>query len=171
MRWWWCHSLIFGGGYLYFQTILSLRLVRCWFPCQRWGWWMWWCAPTCLWTFWAISATCWCEGVALCLDINSRVLIIQVTWSGGHWHENSGHELKLWISSFSLDAKAHARKLRNYGACITCVWSIMSWRPVLLPPTDSFANVETLPTWEKVLTILIKPPDWQFKGWSLTATA
>ena len=28
----------------------------------------------------------------------------------------------------------------------------------------------TLPTREKVLTSLLKPPEWQFKGWSQTAT-
>ena len=87
-----------------------------------------------------------------------------------HWHKNSGHELKLQINSFSLDAKAHARKLRNYRACVNCVWSTISWRSMHLPPMDSFANVGTLPTWEKVLNNLIEPPDWQFKGQLWTAT-
>ena len=40
---------------------------------------------------------------------------------------------------------------------------MMSWKPIHPPPMDSFANMGTLPTWEKVLTNLIKPPDWQFK--------
>ena len=34
--------------------------------------------------FRAILATWWCEGVVLSLDINSRLLIIDVTQSGGH---------------------------------------------------------------------------------------
>ena len=85
--------------------------------------------------------------------------------------QNSGHELKLSISSFSLDTEAHARKLRNYGACVSCVWSTMSCKPIHLPSKDSFTNVGTLPTWKMVLTSLIRPPDWQLKGWSWTATA
>ena len=36
-----------------------------------------------------------------------------------HLHNNSGCELKLQISSFSLGAKAHARKLRNCRACVS----------------------------------------------------
>ena len=36
---------------------------------------------------------------------------------------------------------------------------------------DSFTDMGTLPTWEKVLTSLLEPPEWQFKGWSQTATA
>ena len=36
---------------------------------------------------------------------------------------------------------------------------------------DSFTDVGTLPTRGKVLTSLITPPDWQFKGQSQTATA
>ena len=28
---------------------------------------------------------------------------------------------------------------------------------------DSFADVGALPTWEQVLTSLIKPPDWQLR--------
>ena len=47
----------------------------------------------------------------------------------------------------------------------------MSWKPIHLPPTDFFGNLGTLPTWEKVLTSLIEPPDWLFKGWLQTATA
>ena len=48
---------------------------------------------------------------------------------------------------------------------------MVSWRSIYLPPTDSFTDVQTLPTWGKVLTSLLKPPDWQFKGWLTTATA
>ena len=80
-------------------------------------------------------------------------------------------ELKLQIGSFSLGTKAHARKLRNNWVCISHIWSTVSWRSIHLPPTDSLTDVRTLPTWEKVLTSLIEPPDWQFKGQSWTATA
>ena len=66
---WWCCSSIFSKGHLYFQTIQSLRLVRCWFACQRLGWWMQWGATKCLWIFRAILASWWCEGVALSPDI------------------------------------------------------------------------------------------------------
>ena len=48
---------------------------------------------------------------------------------------------------------------------------MVSQRSVYLPPMDFFADVGTLPTWEKVLTSLLDPLDWQFKGWSQTATA
>ena len=47
----------------------------------------------------------------------------------------------------------------------------MSQISIYLPPMDSFTDVGTLPTWEKVLTSLLKPPDWQFKGQSQTTTA
>ena len=40
-----------------------------------------------------------------------------------------------------------------------------------MPPTDSFANVGTLPTCEKVLNSFITPPDGQFKGQSQTTRA
>ena len=43
---------------------------------------------------------------------------------------------------------------------------MVSWRSVYLLPMDSFTDVGPLPTWEKVLTNLIKPPDWQFKAQS-----
>ena len=67
---------IFSQGHLYFQTIPSLRQVRCWFPCWRLGWQTWWGATKSLWVFRAIPAALWCEGVAIGLDINSRLLII-----------------------------------------------------------------------------------------------
>ena len=85
--------------------------------------------------------------------------------------QNSSCELKLWMNSFSSGAKAHARKLRNYGACISHIWFMMSSRPIHLPPKYSFANMGTLSTWAKVLTSLIEPPDWHFRGWLQTATA
>ena len=47
---------------------------------------------------------------------------------------------------------------------------MVSQRSIYLPPMDSFADAGTLPTREKVLTIVLEPPDWQFKGWSQTAT-
>ena len=154
MRWWWCHSFIFSRGYLYFQTIPSLRLVRCWFPCWRLGWWMWCGASKCLRVFFVILATWWRKGVALSLEVNSRPLIIYVTWFGGHWHENSGCDLNFWISSYSLGTKAHARKFGNKWVCSNYIFSTVSWRSIYLPPTDSFADVGTLPTWEKVFTRL-----------------
>ena len=48
---------------------------------------------------------------------------------------------------------------------------MVSWGSVYPPPMDSFADVGTLPNREKVLTSLLKPPDWQFKGWLQTVTA
>ena len=48
---------------------------------------------------------------------------------------------------------------------------MVSWRFVYPPSTDSLTDVGTLPTWEKVLTSIIKPPDWQFKGQLQTTTA
>ena len=138
------------------------------FPETRW--WTWWGTSKCLRVFWAILAAWWSEGVVLSLEVNSRLLIIYITQFGGHWHTNSGHELKLQISPCSLAIMAHAKKLGNKWACSNCIFSMVSWRSIYLPPMDSLANVGTLPTSEKVLTSLLKPPDWQFKGWSWTTT-
>ena len=44
----------------------------------------------------------WCEGVALSLDDDSRLLIIQVTQLGSHQCRNIGCRLKLQIGSFNL---------------------------------------------------------------------
>ena len=99
----------------------------------------------------------------LSLDVSCRLLIIQVTWLGSHWHGNNGCKLKLWISSFSFGTKASVRKLRNDWACTSHILSMLSWRSIKLPPTDSFAGVKVLQTWEQILASLIKPPDWQFK--------
>ena len=142
------------------------------FLARELGWWMWWGATKCLLIFRASLATWWCEGVALHLDINSRLLIIQVTWSGGHWHENSSCELKLQISSFSLGAKAHAIKLKNIWV-LALATSVPQW------VGDGFICHQWIPSqmWGHFLSgkryspALSEPPDWQFKGWSQTATA
>ena len=52
------------------------------------------------------------SGVALSLDIDSRLLIIKVTWSGSHWHENSGHELKL-DKFIQLGCKGPCKKIKK----------------------------------------------------------
>ena len=61
-------------------------------------------------------------------------------------------------------------KLRNNWGCINCVWSMVSWRSIYPPLMDSFIHVGTIPTWENVLTSLIKPLNCQFKGWLWTTT-
>ena len=115
---WRCSSDIFNWDHLNFQTIPSPIAVGSLPPHHKLGWWMGGGTTKCLCLFRVILAAWWCEGVALGLDIiNSRLLLIIVIRSGGHWHRNSGCKLKLWISLFSLGAKAHARKLRNDWAC------------------------------------------------------
>ena len=118
---WWCYSSVFGQNNLNFQMIPSLREVWHLHPHQRLGWWMRGVTIECLSLLRAILATWQCEGVALSLDIDSRLPIIQVTWSGSHWHRNSGCKLKLWIGSFSSGTKAHARNLINDWACASHV--------------------------------------------------
>ena len=94
---WWCISFIFGWGILNFQTIMSLGAVRHLPPHWRLGWWTWWGATRCLHLLGAYLAIWWCEGVALHMDSSSRLLIIQVTWSGGHWHRTVNCKLKLLV--------------------------------------------------------------------------
>ena len=63
---------------------------------------------------------------AICLKVNFRHGITSVTSFGSHQHEIIGHELKLWIQSFFLGAKALARNNTNYliwcGSLLTMLW-------------------------------------------------
>ena len=119
--WGWCCSSIFGWDNLNFQTILSLRAVQHLLPCQGLRLWMRVGATKCLHllsSFWPLGGVRVWPSV---WTLTSRLLTIQVTWSGGYWHRNSNHKLKLQISSFSSGARAHARKLRNDWACASHV--------------------------------------------------
>ena len=62
--WWWCSFPFFHRDHLYFQIILSLRVVRCWFLNGDWDGEQEGCYQ-CLCLFRAIVAAWWCEGVAL----------------------------------------------------------------------------------------------------------
>ena len=64
--------------------------------------------------FGTILAMWWCEGVALHLDDNSRLLIIQVTWSGGHQHRGINHKLKLLDSSVQFRHKGLCKKIKKW---------------------------------------------------------
>ena len=86
-------------------------------------------------------------------------------------------DIKQWPWIETLDkfiqfgCKGPCKKIKKLWGCISHIWSMMSWRSIHPSPMDSFADMGTLPTWEKVLTSLIKQQDWQFKGWSWNAIA
>ena len=52
-------------------------------------------------------------------ECGSQCLVFWVTGFGGHWHDSSGHELKLWIKSHKLGAKALARNKETTGFVLT----------------------------------------------------
>ena len=131
----------------------------------------WWGTSKCLWVFLAISAIYWCKGVTLSLDLNVRLKIITVTGSGSHWHKNSGSELKLWMSSYNWVQGPLQENKDTNGLAVTV--SYPQW------VRDPFIHHQQIPLqmWGhflpggKVLTSILKPPEWQFKGWLQTATA
>ena len=75
--------------------------------------------------------------MALHLEVSSRPLVFKVTGSGGHWHDYSGHELKLWIKSLKSDAKALARNTETIWfvltTSLTCWLGLVYMPPVGIP--------------------------------------
>ena len=76
----------------------------------------------CIHLFRVILAVWWCEGVALHLDCNSRLLIIQVTWLGGHWHGIVNCKLKLRDKFIQFRCKGLCKKIKKWqGLCYPCL--------------------------------------------------
>ena len=169
MWWRWCCSFIFSGDYLYFKEIPNLRAVS--FPCWRLGWWSGWGAHKCLWILKAIPATRWvrvwpsfwilvpgfCSSRSLDL-VAIGMKIVAVNWNYG-WVHTIGH-------------KGLCEKTKDtYGNTVTM--SFPWWFRNL------FIHHQQIPSqvWgyflpgRKVLTSLLEPPEWWFKGQSQPATA
>ena len=88
---------------------------------------------------------------ATCLKVDFRHSITSVAHFGSHRHEISGCELKLWIRSFFMGAKALARNNINYliwhGHLLIMLWGNLfichqwgSFTDVGMPPTRKKGN-------------------------------
>ena len=88
--------------------------------------------------FKALLATWWCGGAAFDLEVDSSYLAIYDTRSGGHWHDSSGCELKLWISSHNSGAKALARNKEITEFALTM--SYPQWLGILLSATKGLPH-------------------------------
>ena len=89
-----------------------------------------------------------------------RCLDFQVAGFGGHWHDSSGCKLKLQIKSHKLGTKALPRNEETTGFVLTASFPHGDWDSIYMPPMGSLVNMGMLPTWEKVVTYLLKPPDF-----------
>ena len=57
----------------------------------------------------------------------------------------------LWIETLDkfiqFGCKGPCKKIKRLQGFVSHIWSTVSWRSIHLPPTDSFTNVGTFPTW------------------------
>ena len=172
--------LVWGGG----GVLLSLQLMshvfldsawfgvtRWWLPGQRPRWQVGGGTSQCSHLFKVLLASWWHGSVALSPEVGSRCPVFQVTGFGGHWCDSSGCELKLWIKSHKLGAKALARNEETTGFLLTL--SFPQWLGFCLSVTNGLPSK----CWDA--SDLGKGSHlpsqttrfWQFKGWSQTVTA
>ena len=68
---------------------------------------------------------------------------------GSHGHEISGCELKLWIQSFVVGAKALARNETNYLILVNHILITLVGTPFISHQWGSLSGMGMPPTWEK----------------------